>query len=71
MRRLQETCNNGEELVGKVSNLAGGGSGSEAGGSAAVTIEAGGVGALGSRHAHRLEGIELMVRTLKSYCASF
>jgi len=54
-RRLQETCLKGEELVGKVQDLAGG-------------LQAGGGGA---RHAHRLEGIELMIRQLKAYCAAF
>lgn len=41
MRRLQETCNHGEELVGKVSELTGGSSqGPGAGGEAVLVFEA-------------------------------
>jgi len=65
--RLQETCLHAEELLGKVSDLAGGGPEQLAAAPAAVA----GAGTAGSRHIHRLEGIDLMVRTLKSYCASF
>ncbi|KAF5839634.1 hypothetical protein DUNSADRAFT_290 [Dunaliella salina] len=65
--RLQETCLHAEELLGKVSDLAGGGPEQLAGTPAATS----GPGPTGSRHMLRLEGIDLMVRTLKSYCASF
>ena len=54
-----------EELLGKVSDLAGGGGLQQSATAAAATAGA------GSRHAHRMEGIDLMVRTLKSFCASF
>lgn len=79
LHRLQETCLAAEELVSKGAQIAGGaGAASAAAEAQAAWSWAGDVagagvgaaGAVGGRHAGRLQGIDLLVRTLKSYCAS-
>ncbi len=73
--RLQETCVKAEDLLGKASQLY------APPGSAAALPAAAGAGAsdlglgpgaaqAGGRHADRLQGVDLLVRTLKFYCSN-
>ncbi len=67
MRRLQETCLKAEELLGHASQL---GYGPARGVGAAPGGSGGGGGGGPALHVERLQGIDLMVRTVKTVISS-